>query len=409
MKRRDIIKGLAAMPVTYGVMGSVAPPGSVVSASGIIKGAKRNLFKELGLRTFINARGTITAMSGSLMHDYVLDTIKDTSKEFCMLDELQDKVGEKIAEMTHAEAATVTSGAFSALTLGMAGILTGMDLEKVQRLPHLEGSGMKSEVIIQSSHKIHYNHALLNCGVKLVYVETPEDVDRAMNERTASMHFLGSALLQGQINYEGWIALAKKHNLPATIDIAANIPPVENIWKFNDMGYSFVALSGGKAIRGPQSAGILMGKKDIIAAARLSAPPRGFNVGRGMKVNKEEIFGMYVALEHYLRQDHDQEWKEWEARVRLIADAAASVNGVRTESYVPPIADHTPTLRISWDTTRINLTGDGMLEALNNGNPSIVAYGGGKDSITVSPWMMLPGQDKVVAKRIKEELVKFQI
>jgi L-seryl-tRNA(Ser) seleniumtransferase len=118
---------------------------------------------------------------------------------------------------------------------------------------------------------------------------------------------------------------------------------------------------------------------------------------------------MYVALEHYLRQDHDQEWKEWEARVRLIADAAASVNGVRTESYVPPIADHTPTLRISWDTTRINLTGDGMLEALNNGNPSIVAYGGGKDSITVSPWMMLPGQDKVVAKRIKEELVKFQI
>ncbi|MCG2459326.1 selenocysteine synthase [Flavobacteriaceae bacterium F89] len=409
MKRRDIIKGLTALPVAYGVMGSVIPPDSAVAASKVMAGAKRNLFQELGIRTFINARGTITSMSGSLMHDYVLDAIKDTSKEFCMLDELQDKVGERIAEMTHAEAATVTSGAFSALTLGMAGILTGMDLEKVERLPHLEGSGMKSEVIIQNTHKIHYNHALLNCGVKLVYVETPDDVDRAVNENTASMHFLGSALLRGKINYEDWIALSKKHKLPATIDIAANIPPVSNIWKFNDMGYSFVALSGGKAIRGPQSAGILMGKKDIIAAARLSAPPRGFNVGRGMKVNKEEIFGMYVALEHYLRQDHDKEWKEWEARVRRIAVAAETVNGVQTESYVPPIADHTPTLRISWNTNIVKLSGDGMLQALNNGDPSIVAYGGGKNSIAVSPWMMLPDQVGIVANRIREELEKARV
>ncbi len=405
MKRRDIIKGLTALPVAYGIMGSVIPSDSAVAASKIMDGAKRDLFKELGIRTFINARGTITSMSGSLMHDYVLDTIRDTSKEFCMLDELQDKVGEKIAEMTHAEAATVTSGAFSALTLGMAGILTGMDLEKVKQLPNLEGSGMKSEVIIQNTHRIDYNHALTNCGVKLVYVDTPEDVDRAVNEKTASMHFLGSALNQGKINYEHWVALSRKHGLPATIDIAANIPPASNIWKFNEMGFSFTALSGGKAIRGPQSAGILMGKKDIIAAARLSAPPRGFNIGRGMKVNKEEIFGMYVALEQYLRRDHDKEWKEWEARVRRISDAAESVNGVQTESYVPPIADHTPTLRISWDTEKIKLSGDELLEALSNGNPSIVAYGGGKNSITVSPWMMLPGQDKIVAKRIKEELV----
>ena len=409
MKRRDIIKGLTVLPVAYGAMGSGIPLDSVSGISTLAETAKRNLFKELGIRTFINARGTITSMSGSLMHDYVLDTIRDTSKEFCMLDELQDKVGGKIAEMTHAEAATVTSGAFSALTLGMAGILTGMDLEKVERLPHLEGSGMKSEVIIQKTHKIHYNHALLNCGIKFVYVETPEDVDRAVNENTASMHFLGSALNQGKINYEEWIALSRKHDLPATIDIAANVPPVSNIWKFNDMGFGFVALSGGKAIRGPQSAGILMGKKDIIAAARLSAPPRGFNVGRGMKVNKEEILGMYVALEHYLSRDHNKEWEEWEARVLRIADAAESVNGVSTESYVPPIADHTPTLKISWDTEKIKLSGDGLLEALSNGRPSIVAYGGGKNSITVSPWMMLPGQDKIVAARIKEELVRALI
>jgi L-seryl-tRNA(Ser) seleniumtransferase len=405
MKRRDLIKSLTALPLVGGFLGGVFPFGSA-SAAPLKAAVKRDLFKELGVRTFINARGTITFMTGSLMHDYVLDTIQDTSKQFCMLDDLQDKVGAKIAEMTHAESAVVTSGAFSALTLGMAGILTGMDPKKAALLPHLEGSGMKSEVIIQNTHRIGYNQALTNCGVKLVYVETPEDVDRAVNENTASMHFLGSALNSGKIDYEGWLALARKHNLPATIDIAANIPPVSNVWKFNDMGYDLVALSGGKAIRGPQSAGILMGRKDLIAAARLSSSPRSTTIGRGMKVNKEEIFGMYVALEQYLKQDHDREWKDWEERTARIAKAAESVAGVTTRTYVPPIADHTPTVNISWDTNKVKFSGDDLLAALRNGNPSIEAYGGGKNSITVSPWMMLPGQDKVVANRIKEELTK---
>lgn len=405
MKRRDLIKSLTALPLVGGFLGGVFPFGSA-SAAPLKAAVKRDLFKELGVRTFINARGTITFMTGSLMHDYVLDTIQDTSKQFCMLDDLQDKVGAKIAEMTHAESAVVTSGAFSALTLGMAGILTGMDPKKAALLPHLEGSGMKSEVIIQNTHRIGYNQALTNCGVKLVYVETPEDVDRAVNENTASMHFLGSALNSGKIDYEGWLALARKHNLPATIDIAANIPPVSNVWKFNDMGYDLVALSGGKAIRGPQSAGILMGRKDLIAAARLSSSPRSTTIGRGMKVNKEEIFGMYVALEQYLKKDHDKEWKDWEERTARIAKAAESVAGVTTRTYVPPIADHTPTVNISWDTNKVKFSGDDLLDALRNGKPAIEAYGGGKNSITVSPWMMLPGQDKIVANRIKEELTK---
>ena len=399
MKRRDLIKAVSLIPFSGGIFSS---------KSSFAKNPlpKQDLFKELGVRTFINARGTITFMSGSLMHDYVLDAINSTSKDFCMLEELQDKVGEKIAALTHAEAAMVTSGAFSALTLGMAGILTGLDPKKAQQLPHLSGTGMKSEVIIQKKHQIHYNQALTNCGVKLVWVETPDDVDRAVNENTASMHFLGSGAVEGTIMHEEWLALARKHNLPASIDMAANVPPVSNLWAFNDMGFSYVALSGGKAIRGPQSAGVLMGKKEIIAAARLSASPNAATIGRGMKVNKEEIIGMYVAIDRYLKQDHDKEWKDWENRVATIAKAAESVNGVTTKSYVPPIADHTPTLDIVWDTDKIHLTGTGLLEALRNGNPSIEAYGGGKNSITVSPWMMRPEQVKIVAGRIKEELKK---
>jgi L-seryl-tRNA(Ser) seleniumtransferase len=403
MKRRDILKSLTLFPFLGAGAGSLLPLESFGRSR-----AKRDILKELGVPTFINARGTITSMSGSLMHDYVLEAIENSSKEYCMLDDLQDKVGERIAAMAHAEAATVTAGAFSALTLGMAGILTGMDTKKVAQLPHLEGTGMKSEVLIQKGHNIDYNHALENCGVKLVVVETPEDVDRAVNEKTASMHFLNCNAMRGKIMHEQWLALARKHNLPASIDIAADVPPLSNLWKYNDMGFSFVALSGGKAIRGPQSAGILMGKKEIVAAARLSAPPRGATIGRGMKVNKEEIIGMYVALEHYVNQDHDKEWKMWEARVAVINNAVKNIPAVSTEVSVPPIANHTPTLHISWDTDKIGISGDGLLKALKEGSPSIIAYGGGKNSITVSPWMMRPGQEKIVASRIREEILKHR-
>ncbi len=279
MKRRDVIKGLSLLPLAGGAIGSAFPLGSALAAPR----AKRDLFKELGVRTFLNAAGTLTYMTGSLMHDYVMDAINSSSKDFCMLDELQDKVGERIAKMVHSEAAVVTSGAFSGMTLALAGILTGMDQKKVEQLPHLEGTGMKSEVICQKAHDIVYNHALKNTGCKIIAIETVEELERAINEKTALMHFLNIEADKGKIQHEEWVALGKKHNIPTSIDIAADVPPVSNLWKFNDMGFDFVVVSGGKAIRGPQSAGLLMGKKDVIAAARLHMPPRGFNVGRGMK------------------------------------------------------------------------------------------------------------------------------
>ena len=186
MKRRDLLKSFSFLPFAGGLFGNVLPFRSNAAPAGF----KRNVFKELGVRTFINAAGTYTAMTGSLLHDYVLEAIGDAAQEFCMLDELQDKVGEKIARMVHAEAAVVTAGAFSGMTLGLAGILTGKDLEKVKQLPHLDGTGMKSEVICQKAHDIVYNHALTNTGCKMVYVETVEELEKAINEKTALLHFL---------------------------------------------------------------------------------------------------------------------------------------------------------------------------------------------------------------------------
>jgi len=407
MKRRELIKNLSILPLSGAIIGSTFPFESIVASPISPPAPKRDIFKELGIRTFINAAGTYTAMSGSLMHDEVVDVIRSSSEEFAMIDEVQEKVGAKIAAICHAEDATVTAGCWSALVLGTAGVLTGTDMKKVAQLPNLEG--IKSEVIVQKTHNHAYVHALTNTGVKIVEIETAEELENAVNEKTAMMWFLNYAAPDGKIKDKEWVALGKKHGIPTMIDMAADLPPIENLWKFNDMGFDLVCVSGGKGLRGPQSAGILMGKKDLIAAARLNAPPRGGNIGRGMKVNKEEILGMYVALEKFVSINHQKEWKMWEDYVSIIENAAKKVNGVTTKVTIPPVANVTPTLTISWDISKVKLTKDELLEKLRNGDPSIAVMGSGDSSINITVWMLKPGQEKVVAKRVQEELNKASV
>jgi|WetSurMetagenome_2_1015567.scaffolds.fasta_scaffold02318_10 uncharacterized pyridoxal phosphate-dependent enzyme len=404
MKRRDVIKNLSILPVSGAIIGSTFPFESVLSSTPPAPSApKQDLFKELGIRTFINAAGTYTAMSGCLMQDEVMDAIRSTSREFAMIDEVQDKVGEKIAALCNAEAATVTAGCWSALVLGTAGVLTGTDPKKVAQLPNLEG--MKSEVIVQKAHNQGYVHALTNTGVKIVEIETAEELGKAVNEKTAMMWFLNYAGPDGKIMNEEWVALGKKYKIPTMIDMAADATPVENLWKYNKMGFDLVCVSGGKGLRGPQSAGILMGKKDLIAAARLNAPPRGGNIGRGMKVNKEEILGMYVALEKFVNMDHEKEWKIWEDRVAVIVDSVKKLNGVFFKVTVPPVANHTPTLNISWDSNIVKVTRDEFQNRLRHGNPSIEMIGGKDNSVVITVWMLKPGQEKIVGARLREEFV----
>jgi L-seryl-tRNA(Ser) seleniumtransferase len=402
INRRDLIKHLSAVPLLGGFLGQ----GSAEAAVFAAKQPVRNLAKELGIRTFINAAGTYTAMTGSLMQDEVVETIQGAAKDFMMLDEVQTKVGEKIAALTHAESAVVTAGCFSALTLGLAGVLTGMDPKKVEALPHLEGTGMKSEVIIQKGHNIGYSHALTNTGCKIIEIETLEELEKAINEKTALLWFLHIQSDKGQINHEKWVEVAKKNGVATMIDMAADVPPVENLWRFNDMGFDLVCVSGGKAMRGPQSAGILMGKKHLIDAARLSMPPRGSTIGRGMKVNKEEILGMYVALEKFVKMDHKKEWKMWEDRAATISNAAKSVAGVNVETFAPELGNHTPTLRISWDAAKVSLPVKLLQENMRNGDPSIEIMPGENNTLTITTWCLKPGEEKIVATRLKEELSK---
>jgi len=397
--RRRFLENLSALPLVGGFIGAGGIP-MVEAAGAAAAGGSRDYFKELGVKPFINAAGTYTAMTASLMPSEVMDAINYASKHYVMLEELGEKVGERIAKLVKAEAAMVTSGAASALTLGTAGVLTGMDNQKMVDLPNL--ANMKSEVIIQKSHRFGYDHAVRNCGVKLVEVETREELERAVNPQTAMMLFYNNNNPVGQIRDQEFVELGKKHGVPTMNDAAADVPPVENLWKYTAMGFDLVAFSGGKGIRGPQSAGLLLGRKDLIAAARRNAPPNGNTVGRGMKVNKEEIVGMLAALELYVAKDHEKEGKEFDKRAETIRSSAASVPGVKAEVFVPEVANHVPHVRVTWEGGS-RAAAAAIVNAMRDGEPSI-AIRNEDAALVIGVWMMRNGEDKVVARRLKDSL-----
>ncbi len=398
--RRRFLEIVSGLPIVGGIVGARAVPAEAAAPRST---GGRDYFRDLGVRPFINAAGTYTAMTASLMPPEVMEAINYASKHYVMLDDLHDKVGERIATLLHCEAAMVTSGAASALNLGTAAVLTGTDRQKIVELPDL--ATMKSEVIIQKSHRFGYDHAVRNCGVRLVEVETREDLDRAVNKQTAMMLFYNNNNPEGRIQDEEFVQLGKKHGIPTLNDAAADVPPVENLWKYTKMGFDLVAFSGGKGLRGPQSAGLLIGRKDLIAAARLNAPPNGNTIGRGMKVNKEEMIGLLAALELYLAKDHAAEQREFDARAEVIRSGVSTLPGVKAERFVPDVANHVPHVRISWDATAKGLTATEAVNRLRAGEPSIGARSEG-DALVIGVWMMRPGEEKIVAQRLREVLQK---
>ena len=262
---------------------------------------------------------------------------------------------------------------------------------------------MKNEVVIQESHTIGYAQALTNVGAKVVKVKTAKQLEKAITDKTCMLWFLNAHTDQGEIKWEEFVALGKKHNIPTFIDCAADVPPVENLFRFTKLGFDLVAFSGGKGLRGPQSAGLLLGKRDYIEAARMHTPPRGETIGRGMKVNKEEVLGMLAALELYLQKDHAKEWEMWESQIQLISDSATSVEGVKSEIHVPKYANHVPSIRINWDEKKVKISPNEVRKQLAEGHPSIQTVGDSK-SVGMTTWMMVPGQERIVAKRMKEIL-----
>jgi L-seryl-tRNA(Ser) seleniumtransferase len=396
-KRRTFLGALAGVP---GV--PLLLPASPALAEESSQG--RDVIRELGVRSFINAAGTFTALTGSLMRPEVVAAMQVASRKYVQLGDLHDAVGKRIAELLGCPAALVTAGCASALSLATAACVAGSDRDRIRRLP--DTSGMKNEVLVQRTHRVGYDHAIRNAGVRLIEVQTREELIAAINERTAMMFFLNAADRQGRVHHEEFVAIGKEHHVPTLIDAAADVPPVDNLWRFTKLGFDLVGFSGGKGLRGPQSTGLLLGREDLIAAAKLNNSPNSDALCRSNKVNKEEVVGMLVALEVYLKQDHDAVWKDWEGRCQRIAQALAAFADVKTEVYVPPIANAVPHLRVTWDTRARKLTVPQMVQELRNGTPSIEVGPGSRQQLQIGVWMMEPGDDAIVAERIRALLAR---
>ena len=359
------------------------------------------IYERLGVRTRINAKGTYTYLTGSLVPPEVSHAMEEASQHYVYLVDLQEAVGKKIAEMVGVEAAMVTSGAAGAIMLGTAACVAGKDPEKIQRLPDI--TGMKSEVIIQKTHRNAFDHAIRNVGVRLVVVETPEEMENAVSEKTAMMYFLNAAQNQGRVGLEKFIEVGKRHGVPTFNDAAADVPPKEHLSDYNKMGFDLVAFSGGKGLRGPQCAGLLLGRKDLIEAALLNNNPHEDTIGRPCKVGKEEIVGMFATLERYLKIDHAAEWKDWEARLATIEKTVSTVPGVHMGRFTPEVANHVPHVYFQWDEKAFGLTQAECAKQLEDGEPSIICLAGDyPHGLSVTPYRMKPGEERIVARRLKE-------
>jgi L-seryl-tRNA(Ser) seleniumtransferase len=394
--------------------GAMLAPGKLfgrnraVGASGTVSGFGQtgNPFEELGVTTVINCEGTMTMLGGSLPHPELEAVMTMAGRHFVSVPELEVAAGKRIAEMlklTDGYTALVTSGAAAAIQSGLAGILTNGNEALIRQLPDL--TGMKSEVIIQKSHRNPFDHQLRSTGIKFIEIETVDQLRAAVNERTAMMHFSNFANAAGQIKVDEWVKLAKQYNVPCMNDAAADTPPVSHLWDYTHMGYDLVTFSGGKAIRGPQCAGMLIGRKEMVANALLNNSPHEDTLGRSQKVGKEEIVGMVKALELFLAEDHDVLAKEWQNRLEGISHEITKIPGVSTSFFVPDIANHVPHMRITWDAARISLTPAQVSKSLRGARPSIV-IGAGEDrpGLVMCSFMLQPGEDKIVAEQLSRVL-----
>ena len=368
-------------------------------------GQTGNPYDELGVTTVINCEGTMTVLGGSILRPELEAVMAMAGRHFVSIPDLEVAAGKRIADMLklpEGYAALVTSGAAAAMQSGLAGILTGDNEALIRQLPDL--TGMKSEVIIQKSHRNPFDHQLRTTGIKLIEVETREQLRQAVNERTAMMHFSNFANAAGQIKVDEWVKLGKQYNVPCMNDAAADTPPVSHLWDYANMGYDLITFSGGKAMRGPQCAGLLIGRKDLVAYALLNNSPHEDTLGRSQKVGKEEIIGMVKALELYLREDHEALTQEWQGRLERVSRELTKVPGVSTSFFVPDIANHVPHMQITWD-SRVSLEPQQVSKLLRNSKPAIVIGSGeGRPGLAMCSFMLQPGEDKIVAEQLSRIL-----
>ena len=403
--RRDLFRQGGLLAAMQALGGSVRQ----AVAAPLELGA--DMYRSIGVRPLINARGTFTIITGSQTLPEVKRAMDQASRGFVDMDELMNGVSRRLAELTGAEWGIVTAGCAAAITHFTTATIAGGNPERMQRVPNL--AGLKSEAILPAySHNV-YDHAIRMLGVKLVVVHDKAELDAAFNERTAMVYILAGPGDDGPLGTRVVAEVARRKNVPVLVDAAAEILTVKpNVHL--ERGAHAVAYSGGKCIRGPQAAGLLLGEKSLLQGAWAnSAPHHAF--GRSLKVGKEEIMGMLAAVEMWVKRDHKAEWAQWEAWLDQIATSVKRVDGVTAQIHQPSadLSNRTPELQIQWDGAKLGITGQEVAKIVLDTDPRIVVAGsrGARpgnmaSSVSIVPYQMMPGDEKMVADRLYALLSK---
>jgi L-seryl-tRNA(Ser) seleniumtransferase len=401
ISRRDVFRRgglLAAVPALF--------RGRAAAAGGFRIGP--DIYQSIGVRPLINCRGTLTIISGSLELPEVRAAKDAAAQRYVQLDELMEAVGGRLAELTGAEWGMVSSGCAAALAHATTACVTGGNPELLVRVPDLSGFA-KDEVIIPRHSRNQYDQAIRSVGVRIIEVGDTAEYEAALGPKAAMVYvFAGPRAESGPLPYDAIYGIAKKKNIPVLVDAAAEMLTIPNVHL--ERGATLVGYSGGKCIRGPQCAGILLGRKDLVKAAWVvSAPHHGH--GRAMKVGKEEVMGMLAAVEAWVKRDHKAEMATWISWLNNIAACVSKVDGVTTAIREPRgLSNHSPTLSISWDAAKLGITGAEVSNILYTTEPRIALGGGGgggrgsrsggQTGISITAYMMSPGEDKIVGDRI---------
>jgi D-glucosaminate-6-phosphate ammonia-lyase len=371
----------------------------------------KDIYDELGVRKVINGLATVTVLGGSIMAPEVVAAMAEAARHFVEIDELQTKAGAAIAGWTHNEVAYICCGATAGIALATAACIAGTDPEKRDRLP--DTTGMRNEIIVHRLSAAGFAEAIRHAGGKLVLIgdesgATAVELEAAINERTVGILYIYKEhLMAGQVPLIDAIAIAHRHTVPVIVDAAAQIPPVENLWRFTGeggMGADLAIFSGGKGLCGPQSSGLILGRKALVDACAFHASPR-MGIGRGMKVGKEEIVGLLAAVKWYMGLDHAALMRQYEEQVSVVVEALYGVPYVTARRGWPSEAGQPmPIAEIVLDEARLGMTRDEVLARLRDGEPSVWLRPAEAHGIYVNPQTLAPGQERIVIARLMEVL-----
>jgi uncharacterized pyridoxal phosphate-dependent enzyme len=415
LNRRELLRNtglVAAVPAFLG--GAKSAAAATPTTAGKLQ-IGPDIYKSIGVRPFVNCRGTLTVISGSLELPEVRAAQDAAAQHFVALDELMDAVGARLAELTGAEWGFVSSGCAAGLSHITAACITGGNPDLHVQIPNLTGFP-KDEVVIPKMSRNEYDQAIRSAGVRVIEVGDAAEYEAALGPKVALVYIMaGPRHENGPLPYDAVYSIAKKKNIPVLVDAAAEMLTIPNVHL--QRGATLVGYSGGKALRGPQSAGIILGRKDIIKAAWVcSAPHHGH--GRTMKVGKEEIVGMLAAVEMWVKRDHEAEDKMWIGWMQHIADRVSKIEGVTATVRAPRgLGNHSPGVSINWDGVKLGITGQEVTRILDTTEPRVLLGGGGggggrgragqgdnQTGISITAYMMQPGEEKIVADRIHEIL-----